>query len=287
MSPEPTGEFVIADGVRYHYLSVGEGEPLLLLHGFPENHRSFSLNWGPLADAGYRVIVPDLKGYGQSDKPLPGAPHGDYRMSRVSLEIGALIEALGYERAHVAGHDWGGIILSAMIHRCPERIKKAVLLNAPFRRFVPWKPTHVYYFNLPWLVERRFARDPHDLINGLFQTWSVLPERFSEADISSYIAAFQSDDSFRCAMGYYRGLPRDVAFLARAFASPLPAPGPPPTLIVWGAGDPILPPVVGRMAHKDLPGSRLEIIDGAGHFVQREAAERVNALIVEFLSAPA
>jgi pimeloyl-ACP methyl ester carboxylesterase len=283
--PAPEHGFVEAGGIRYHYLSLGIGRPALLLHGFPENHQSFNKNWQALADAGFQVFVPDLKGYGQSQKPLPNQAHGDYRMSQISLEIRDLVGALGFEKMHIVGHDWGGVILSAMIHQCPEVIDKAVLLNAPFRRFVPWKPRHIYYFNLPWLVERRFKEDPRAFISGILDHWTTVAEAFSDQEINDYVSAFETEQSFLCAMGYYRALRSDFSFMSKAVRKPLSPPGLPETLVIWGCLDPIMPARVGRWAHEDIPGSELALIEDAGHFVHREAPGRVNNLMVKFLAA--
>ncbi|HIA03026.1 MAG TPA: alpha/beta hydrolase [Myxococcales bacterium] len=276
--------YLAVDGIRYHYLKLGSGIPVLMLHGFPENCWSYSKNQQALVDAGFQVIVPDLKGYGLTTKPLPGQEFGDYRMSVISLEIRDFVRALGFQKMHVVGHDWGGVILSAMIHQCPEVIDQAVLLNAPFRRFNPLRPRHIYYFNMPGLVERRFKTDPHGLIGEIFDYWTAKPAAFSRLEIVDYIEAFQTQRSFECAMGYYRALRNDMRFLFSSIRSSLPSPGPPQTLIIWGCKDPIMPTCVGKWAHKDIPGSQLELIDDAGHFVHREAPERVNELIVSFFS---
>jgi len=282
---EPASTYVEVAGVRYHVRRMGDGPPVLLLHGFPETGESYARNWSALVAAGRTVLVPDLKGYGQTDKPRPGTVKGDYRVRSLSLELGELIEALGHDSMDVVGHDWGGILLSAMMRTCRHRIRKAVLLNAPFRRFLPWRPRHVYFFNLPELPERRFWRKPIEFVTQIIRYWSVRPEVFSAEDIRCMTRALQQDGSISCAFAYYRGLRKDLPFMARAILGGLGENEAPETLIIWGTGDPVLPTSVGRMAHKDLPGSRLELIEGAGHFVHREAADRVNPLLAAFLSA--
>lgn len=273
---------VTSGGVAYHVTDHGAGEPVLLLHGFPETSRSFQHNIDALVGARRRVLTVDLKGYGGTDKPPPGTPGGDYRMSTVSAEIGALIGELGFGAIDLVGHDWGGIIVSAMFLTARDRIRRAVIINAPFRRFVPWRPRHVYLFNLPSLPERRFYRHPMAFVGGIFDHWCERREAITAEDLRVYVRGLQTDGSISCALGYYRSLRKDLRFIARAQVHRMR--DPPPTMIVFGTGDPILPPVVARMAAKDIPGSRLELIDGAGHFVHSEAPNVVNRKLVSFLA---
>jgi len=278
--------YVTAMGVRFHYLTAGKGAPVLLLHGFPENCRSFDGNAEALIDAGFELYIPDLKGYGLSDRPTPGTPGGDYRLSRVSQEIGALIQALGHSQVSIVGHDWGGAILSAMMLSCPQRIARAVIMNAPFRRFLPHKTRHFYKFNIPHLPEQLFERDPHRFLRGIFDYWCASPGTYLPAEIDQYVRAFETQKSFHCALAYYRALPRDVSFYIRGFQMKVPTTGAfPPTLVLFGAEDPILPPTVARWAHEDIKGSLLHLIDGAGHFVHREAPGQVNEQLISFLGA--
>lgn len=278
-------ERVQAAAITWSVRRGGEGPPVLLLHGFPESADSWRHNVGPLIEAGHEVLVPDLKGYGETDKPRPGAPiGGDYRLSAMSAEIGELIAALGHSRVDVVGHDWGGVLLSAMMVTARERIDRAVLLNAPFRRFVFWSPRHIYFFNLPDLPERRFYREPMGFIGDIFDRWSYNRGACTHEDLRRYVRAFQEGGSITCAFAYYRSLRRDLPFILRARAMKAPEGGFPPTLICFGAKDPIMPARVAKMAHADIPGSRLELIEDAGHFVHSEAADRVNALLVEHLA---
>jgi len=278
-----TTKRVTAAGITYNVRTVGEGRPVVLLHGFPENSASWRHNEDALVQAGYRVIAPDLKGYGGTDKPVPGAAHGDYRVSTMSVEIAELINALGYDRADIVGHDWGGVLLSAMMLTRRDVIDRAVLVNAPFKRFLPWRPRHIYFFNLPSLPERRFYRDPMGFVGGIFDYWSVQRDSCTRADLTGFVRAFQTDGSISCAFAYYRSLRRDLPFIIKAQTAGPPEGGYPPAMVVFGAGDPIMPPLVAKMAHKDLPGSRLELIEGAGHFVHSEAPERFNAALLDFL----
>ena len=271
-------------GLRYHVRIGGSGKPVLLLHGFPETGRSFRHNVTALLDAGRTVLVPDLKGCGNSDKPLPGSPFGDYRVSTVSLEIADLIAALGYEQVDVVGHDIGGVTLSAMMATAPERIDRAVLLNSICRRLLLHKVGHFCWLNIPWLAEHQFSRDPKGFVLSFLNRWSHRAEAFDEEIVDAYVEDFQRDDSFRCVLGYFRAIMRDVPFYLRVLREPTPRTGSfPPTLVLFGALDPIFPPTMARWAHADIVGSQMVLVEGAGHFVHAEAPDEVNPRIVAFL----
>ena len=270
-----------AAGFRWRVQVHGAGEPVMLLHGFPENHESWRYNIASLVAAGRTVYVPDLKGYGGTDKPPPGSRLGDYRVSQLAAEVAELIGALGHQSMDVVGHDWGGILVSAMTVTHPGRLRRIALINAPFRRFIPWTPRHIYFFNLPSLPERRFWRAPTTFVGEIIGRWSSVPDAFDEESIIAYTRAFQQGGSFACALAYYRSLRRDLPFIGRALVSPPPRL---PALIVFGDADPIMPPAVARMAHADLPGSRLELLQGVGHFPHREAPEEFNRILLEFFS---
>ncbi len=280
---------VEALGVGFAVAELGpaDGPPVLLLHGFPETHRSFQHVAPVLAEAGHRVFLVDLKGYGESDKPIPdpsalGGP-SDYRLTTLANELAALIEALGYQHMPLVGHDWGGILVSALLLVAPERASRVALLNAPARRFLPWTPRHIYTFNLPGVAERRFWRRPVGFVTEVLTEWGGDgPTKFTDEDIRIYTRSLQSGPSFRCAMGYYRSLHREAATLVRALLRPPRVT--PPALVLFGALDPIMPPTVARMAAKDL-GAELELVEDAGHFVQTDAPERVSAALLRFLAA--
>lgn len=274
---------VRAAGIEWQVRALGEGPPVLLLHGFPEDACSWRKNMGALAAAGYRALAPDLKGYGGTEKPKPGSqPHGDYRVSVMSRELGQLIRGLGHDRVDVVGHDWGGVLLSAMMRTCPERLQRVVLVNAPYRWVVPWRPRHIYFFSLPELPEKRFWRDPTGFVRGIIDRWSACPGAFDEEDIRGYVRGFQTGGSITCAFAYYRGLRKDAGFLLPTMIGRRPS-APPEAMILFGAADPIMPPVVARMAHRALAGSRLKLLDGVGHFPHAEAPERFNRHLIEFL----
>jgi pimeloyl-ACP methyl ester carboxylesterase len=283
---QPESRHIVASGLRWHVRVAGDGPPVLLLHGFPEDSRSWDLTWPALVAAGLRVYMPDLKGYGGTDKPRPGGPGGDYRVSALSDEVAGLIDHIaslhGQSALPVVGHDWGGILLSALLARHAGRVERAALLNAPFVRFVPWRPVHVYGFNLPWLPEAAFRVAPRATIDGILRWWSARAGVFTPAEVDGYVEALGRDGSFACAMAYYRGLVRDVPFIVRSLRDvrrgPIEAPE---VRVIWGKHDPILPLRVGEMAAEDVGGTLVPV--DAGHFVHREAPSVVNRELLALL----
>ena len=288
-----------AAGLNFGGVELGQGTPVLLLHGFPEHHASWKYTAVSLANAGRRAIALDLKGYKGSDAPRPGTLLGDYRLSTLAREMGEVVRHIAAQGAEatsdrssvsppktpgaidIVGHDWGGAILSAMLVVCPERVGRAVWVNGPGRFMVPWKLQHIAQFNLPGWAERRFWRRPVDFIGEIIARWSYQEGAFAPDDILDYARAFQSGPAFKCAMAYYRSLRRDVSFLAPNLVRGAGWSG--DALVIWGQHDPIFPPVVGQALARDVGASLVPIME-AGHFPQTERPDEVSAALLAFLS---
>ncbi len=123
-------QFIDVNHVRLHVIFAGpqDGKPIILLHGFPEFWYGWRHQIEPLAAAGYRVIVPDQRGYNTSSKPI-GVKH--YHINQLTADITGLIDSLGYEQVTIVGHDWGGVVVWQLTSDYPKRFLKAVILNAP------------------------------------------------------------------------------------------------------------------------------------------------------------
>ena len=146
--------------MRLHYVEAGEGPLVVLLHGFPEFWWSWRHQIPALAEAGFRVVALDLRGYAQSDAPPRWR---DYRMELLAGDVAGLIDALGEERAHVVGHDWGAAVAWMVATLHPERVERLAILNVPHPetmlrtlRTSPQQLRHSWYmffFQIPWLPE--------------------------------------------------------------------------------------------------------------------------------------
>ncbi len=272
-------------GITLHLDQAGpaDGAPVLLLHGFPDTHRSWRGQLPALADAGFRAIAPDLRGYGGSSKPRRVV---DYRVDALLDDIVALLDRLGLPRAHLVGHDWGGVLAWALAMRQPERIDRLVILNAPhpatylrqlrspdqLRR--SW---YVLAFQCPWLPERllcRLART-HGMPPGPVRGVPPLPDPERRA----YAAAFATPADLRGPVNYYRAVLRHDLRTARARLAPIPN----PTLVLWGDQDVVLGPGLLDGLERWVPDLRVQRFRTAGHFVHQDQPDAVNDALVAFL----
>ena len=190
------GEADVGDGVRLHYVSAGAG-PLVLLPA-PASPRAGtrggteSRRWPP---AGLRVVAPDLRGYGTSDKPRRVR---DYAPEILARDVARLVHALGAERAAVVGHDWGGAVawLAAMQH--PDEVERLAVLNCPHPRRLLRALTdpaqlrrswYMFFFQLPGLPEHLLRARGHAAIRRILQREATHPEAFTPEDIERYVEA--------------------------------------------------------------------------------------------------
>jgi epoxide hydrolase 4 len=257
----------------------------VLLHGFPEFWYAWRHQIPALADAGYRVVAPDLRGYNTSDKP-PRVR--DYRPRVLAQDVADLVVALGAGSAAVAGHDWGGGLAWLLAMQHPERIERLVVLNAPHPiRLLkglrnPRQLRRSWYmlaFQAPWLPERLVAARDFRALRRALRQQPTRPGAFTAQDIDRYVAAAAQPGALRAALNYYRAAFRanplaQVRSLRRVDI---------PTLIIWGEQDRYLGRELAEPDRAWVPDVRVERIAEASHWVQADAPERVNQLMVDFL----
>jgi epoxide hydrolase 4 len=248
---------------------------VVLLHGFPEFWYAWRHQLPALADAGYRVVAPDLPGYNTSDKP-PRVR--DYRPSVLAREVADLIGALDADSATVAGHDWGGGLAWLLAMRHPERVQRLVVLNAPHPvRFLKGltsprqlrRSWYILAFQAPWLAEHLVAARDFQALRRALGRQPTRPGAFTAQDIDRYAAAAAQPGALCAAINYYRAAVR---------ANPLA-----PTLVIWGDQDRYLGRELAEPDPAWVPEVRVERIPEASHWVQADAPERVNQLMVDFL----
>ena len=271
--------------VTLHVVRAGSGPPVVLLHGFPENWSSWRHQLLPLADAGFTATAPDLRGYNESDAPVGVAA---YAIDQLVSDVAAVVRATGHARAHVVGHDWGGILAWHFAAAHPDLLERLVILNAPhpsiFLRHVRRPPQlfrswYAAFFQLPLLPERALRAFDFAALRRLFRTTPARKNTFSNQDIDYYIQGLSRPGGLTAALNYYRASVRHPSTRrARTDAE---------TLIIWGEQDVAL--TIGLLdgVERYAPHARIERIADAGHWVQNEAPERVTRLLVDFLTAPA
>jgi pimeloyl-ACP methyl ester carboxylesterase len=277
---------VPTNGIRLHVVEAGpeDGAPVILLHGFPEFWYGWRHQIGPLADAGFRVLAPDQRGYAESDKP---GPVSAYALDILADDVAGLIESTGRPRAAVVGHDWGGIAAWWVALGHPGRVERLAVLNAPhplvFRRHLRSSPRqllkswYTFYFQLPWLPEAVFRLwNWRRLADALRRT--SRPGTFTEADLDRYQAAWSAPGAITAMINWYRAALRD------RHAPPADPRVRVPTLLIWGAQDRFLDQALATPSLGQCDHGRLEPIEGATHWVQHEEPGRVNRLLLDFLS---
>lgn len=264
--------------VRLHLVEAGpeDGPLVVMLHGFPELWWSWRLQIPALVAAGFRVAAPDLRGYDRSDAP---ADVSAYRMDHLVGDVTALVSALGRERAHLVGHDWGGAIAWATAEQRPDLVDRLVILNCPHpadllralrRPSQLRKSWYMLALQVPFLPEKALLARDGALLRKLFA-------HMSPADAQQYVEAAQRTRTFHGPIHYYRAALREAARGAPPKAAPIAA----ETLVVWGQDDPVFSRDLADPSPRHVPNARVERIDGAGHSVQLDAADRVNPLLLE------
>jgi pimeloyl-ACP methyl ester carboxylesterase len=287
------GQAVVND-VRLHYVAAGdEADPLVvLLHGFPEFWYSWRRQIPALAEAGFRVVAPDMRGYNRSEKPR-GV--GSYRPDVLVADVSGLVEYFDCEQARVVGHDWGGLVAWATAIRRPAVVEKLTVLNAPhperYRRELRRNPEQwrrSWYaggFQLPWLPEFLLgARDCERVAEMLRETAN--PGTFDETDLQRYREAACRPGALTAMLNYYRAAFREeVRETVRAL---LGGERPSrevrvPTLLVWGEDDPALGVELTDGVERWVPDLRVERFPDATHWVQNDRPEAVSESVVDFL----
>jgi pimeloyl-ACP methyl ester carboxylesterase len=282
---------ISANGVRLHAAEAGDGPLVLLLHGFPQFWWTWRSQLTALADAGFRVVAPDLRGYGASDKP----PRG-YDLPTLSADVAALVRALGERDAVVVGHDWGGLLGWTMAALHPRAVRRLVVLSMAHPRLLRAGMTdkdqrrafrHALTFQVPRLPERRLTRVDDDPVADLMQRWAG-PEWTRTSDFATAVDRYRSaariPQAAYGAMEYYRWAGRsqlrpDGLRYARRMAAPITA----PTLQLHGTLDTCVLPATARGSGRYVAGAyEYRELDGVGHFPHEEAPDTVTRAIVEW-----
>jgi pimeloyl-ACP methyl ester carboxylesterase len=277
--------YIQINGIRMHYVQAGGGERLLLLlHGFPEFWYSWRHQIARLSEH-FTVVAPDLRGYNQTDAPSWG-----YELDVLVHDVVSLIRELGYTRAIVAGHDWGGAIAWATAIACPWRVERLIVLNAPHPALFlgaigrNWRQTrrswYMFFFQLPFLPEAMIRANDYAFIEQAFRGMAVDRSRFSDQDIARLKAAIARPGRITAAINYYRELFRQRGrgmFHGTSMLVSMPA------LLIWGEEDFALGKELTYGTERFAPDLRIRYLPRCSHWVQQECPEQVNQFILEFL----
>lgn len=276
---------VSSGGVHLHYVVGGRGPTVLLLHGFPETHLSWSLQIPALIEAGFRVAALDLRGYGASDRPETG-----YDLDTLASDVSAVIDELGQERVRLVGHDWGGGITWHYATQRPFRVERAVVLDCPHpalmaralrtnRRQIR-RSWYMFFFQLPLLPERWLSKNQGANLARMFRERPG-PHEIVDAERRALL----QPGAVRAALAYYRTAIRGGA-LDLALGRPLHySKIPVPVTLIWGEQDSCLGLELIEHSQDFAADLVVKVIPDAGHFVHQERPEQVTPLLIEALRA--
>lgn len=277
------------NGIRMHYVTQGKGLLIVLLHGFPEFWYSWRFQIPALAEGGYTVVAPDLRGYNDTEKPRSG-----YDIATLLADIAGLIAALGFEKAVIVGHDWGGVLAWEFATRYPHMTERLIVMNAPHPaamlrelRSVKQlrKSWYIFFFQLPWLPEYALLRNHAEAVGRMLRGAAVRKDAFPREVTARYQRAMSKPGAMHAALGYYRGVfrealrPSSFANAVRRITAP--------TLLLWGEQDIALDIALTTGLEHWVDNLRVRRIPDCGHWVQQERPEQVNDMMLEFLSTSA
>ncbi|MFI0424809.1 alpha/beta fold hydrolase [Spongiactinospora sp. 9N601] len=271
-----TKNHLTVNGVDLAYLDEGKGDPVILLHGFPDSSHLWRHQIPALVGRGFRVIVPDLRGFGDSGKPQEAEA---YTMQTIVNDVVALSLRLGIQRAHVVGHDWGAAIAWMYAFLTPRRVDHLVTLSVGHpgvfasqsieQRAASW---YMLFYQFPGVSEELLRR------NG----WRLFKEIIGrEGDHDRYIRDLARPGALTAALNWYRANRSPAAELAGPRAFP---PVYAPTLGIWSSQDRSLLEEGMAGSGKFVKGPwHYERIDGVGHYIPIEAPDQLNKLLLGFL----
>jgi pimeloyl-ACP methyl ester carboxylesterase len=306
------------NGIRMHYTEAGTGPLVVLCHGWPELWYSWRQQLPALADAGYRVVAPDMRGFGETEAPDDATR---FSLLHVVGDIVSLVAALGEKKAIIIGHDWGAPVAWNAAMMRPDLFRAVVGMSVPHRPRSASAPLEMLrqaglgnfywiYFQTPGVAEREFERDidttmrkllygvsgdaPVDRANplivpegkGFLDSLVVptkLPAWLTEADVTK-IADEYRRTGFRGGLNWYRNIDRNWELTAAWHDATIRQ----PALFIAGTRDPVIAGKRGEVAiehmSRAVPGVKKVMLEGAGHWIQQERPDEVNRAVLEFLS---
>jgi pimeloyl-ACP methyl ester carboxylesterase len=309
---------VETNGIRMHVAEEGAGPLVLLCHGFPESWYSWRHQLRALADAGFRAVAPDMRGYGKTDRP---EQIDQYTLLHLVGDMVGLLDALGERQAVIVGHDWGAPVAWHTALMRPDRFRAVGGLSVPFRPRSPVRPTtampqtedewfYQLYFQQPGVAEAEFKGDARDTMRrilygisgdgpksgsnfgmvpregGLLSRMAdpaSLPRWLSESDIDFYTAEF-ARTGFRGGLNWYRNIDANWELMGPFAGAQVTV----PALYVAGDRDPVIrfkgmDQVIANLARHVPKLRKTVMLPGCGHWTQQERADEVNAAIIAFL----
>ena len=316
-----TFRYIKVNGIRMRVAEAGNSGPLVLLaHGWPESWYSWRHQLKYLSDSGYRVVAPDMRGYGDTDAP---SEVDDYNIEKVAADMIGILDYLGEEKAVMVGHDWGAIVAWQTVQFYPDRFDGLIAMSVPFAGrqerspMVEWKETfgdnfyYILYHNEPnGVAELEYDSNPRELLSRLYLSprsprdppvitdpsssaggWigrlgapKSLPSWLSASDLNYFVSEFERA-GFRGGVNYYRNFHRNWELTESLKDARIDI----PTLFIAGERD----VVIGGASEARLRGAMSRVVNDlrevilvpeVGHWVQQEAPDVVNQAMSDFLT---
>jgi pimeloyl-ACP methyl ester carboxylesterase len=318
MAGELKHHTLTVNGIRMHVAEQGSGPLVIMCHGWPELWYSWRHQIPAVAAAGFRAVAPDMRGFGETEAP---ADASDYTIMHTVGDVVALVAALGEKKAIIVGHDWGAPVAWTAAMMRPDLFPAVVAMSVPHRPRSAAAPLQTLkdaglgnyywiYFQKPGVAEAEFERDPavtlrkllygvsgdipidrenpmlvqegHGFLDPLAVAKS-LPAWLREADIEKFASEYRRT-GFRGGLNWYRNIDRNWALTAPWQDAMIRQ----PALFIVGTRDPVIAGKRGAAAvehmSRAVPGVQKVIVEGAGHWIQQERPEQVNAALLEFLA---
>jgi len=315
---EPTLRTIKANGINLRIAEMGTGPLVILVHGWPESWYSWRHQLPALADAGYRAVAPDMRGYGKSDKPKDVE---SYDIHHVTADIVGIVDVLGEKSALLVGHDWGAIVAWHAMLLHPDRFTALVAMSVPYsgrgqvsiveglKRALGDNFYYILYFQEPEVAEKEFDADPRGILSRLYLSpdspreppaitdpkraaggWiprlgapKGLPTWLAQKDLDYYVKEF-TEAGFRGGINYYRNFHRNWETTPQLTGAQVKQ----PVLFIAGEKDVVIRGATAealtatmKSAVPNLRGVKL--FPNTGHWVQQERPAETNAAMIEFL----
>lgn len=316
MPGEITHRFHDVNGIRLHVARQGKGPAVVLCHGWPELWYSWRRQIPAVAGAGFRVLAPDMRGFGESSAP-PNIE--DYSQEQICADLVALLDEQEIEQAIFVGHDWGGIVVWNMATHHPDRVRAVAAVNTPFMpqgpvsfltmiKANPQQFDYQLYFQEPGVAEAEFEANvrrtftllfrsskPEDGIDalggtasvrergGLFVDWPDDAARsvmLSEAELTYFVNRYEQT-GFRGGLNWYRNHDRNWEWGKSVAGAKVEQ----PALMVTAGKDPVLRPSMTEGMEQWVPNLTRAHIEECGHWTQQEAPDELNRILVDWLAS--
>ncbi len=266
-----------ANGLSHHVIVEGDGPAVLLLHGFPDTAEMWRAQISALGDAGFRTIAPDLRGRGNTEQP---AWVEDYALPNIVQDVVAIMDALGVERAHVVGHDWGAVVAWSLAAYLPERVSSLVALSVGHPGAVT-RPT-IEALQKGW-YRLLFLSDSAETVLQQDDWYLMRTLLDGQSNFERHRTTLSAPGALSAGLNWYRAnLPIERLSGGRSALPAVRA----DTLGVFGAHDRYLAEDGMSRSETQVRGSwQYERFDDAGHWLQTDESERFNRLLLEFLAA--